>query len=167
MSGDAQYEAGAMYIILSTLENGGMHWGIFLMVSPPFGMIYNATDNNGPWRLDAHMTENVVSSVSILAGLMIQRHIDESMLDRIDNVLTQVPCPPQGGYMSQWGENFRCGIWVKDAVERLRLAGLIEDCPAEEICDEALNLGRSARTTGQRRLIEPSTVIFRGKNGGS
>lgn len=156
MSDDAEYEPGALYILLSILDNGGTHWGIFLMVSPPFGMIYNATDNNGPWRLDAHMTENVVSSINILAGLMIQRHIDESMQDQIHNVLMQVPCPPEGGYVSQWGENFRCRIWVKDAVDRLRLAGLIEDYPTEQIWNEAFRLGERARARGRRRVLELS-----------
>ncbi|TVY34618.1 hypothetical protein LOCC1_G008309 [Lachnellula occidentalis] len=160
MSSNEAYEPGAMYILLSTLANGGMHWGIFLMVSPPFGMIYNATDGSGSWKLDAHMTENVASSVNILAGLMIKRHIDENMQDQIHNVLTQVPCPPEGGYISQWGENFRCRIWVKDAVERLRLAGLIEDYPTEDIWDEAHNLGLSARSNGKRGLLQLSQIIF-------
>ncbi|CZR69953.1 uncharacterized protein PAC_19854 [Phialocephala subalpina] len=159
MSGNAAYEPGGMYILLSALPDGGMHWGIFVMVSPPFGMIYNATDSDGTWRLDEHMTENVASSQNILGGLLIKRRIDENMQDQIHNVLTRVPCPPQGGYIQQWGENFRCRVWVKDAIERLRMAGLIGNYPTEDIWDEAFRLGESARRNGQRGVLANSHAL--------
>lgn len=158
MNRSVNHEPRGMYIILSTMKNGGIHWGIFVMVSYPFGMVYNATDNDGTWRFEEHMTEIIPYSDNILGGLLIKRPIDENTQDQIREVLSQVPCRPEGDYISRWGKKFYCTVWVKDAVERLRLAGLIGNYSAERICLEALNLGEGARRNGQRGNNLPSQV---------
>ncbi|KAK0122469.1 hypothetical protein ONS95_010701 [Cadophora gregata] len=159
MSGNEAYEVGGLYIILSLLPNDGMHWGLFLMVSPPWGNVYNATDKSGEWVLDEHMTENVIGSQTILGALQIATGIDENQSTTVHNIILGTPVLRQGGFVPQWNENFRCRVWVKDALERLRVAGFIPDCDVQDLEDEADSFGRQTKNIGRRGVVEVSRML--------
>lgn len=46
-----------------------------------------------------------------------------------------------------------CIVWVKDALERLSLAGLIPADDAQALEDEGMRLGRHAKGLGLRKLV--------------
>ncbi|KAH6717564.1 hypothetical protein BKA61DRAFT_474738 [Leptodontidium sp. MPI-SDFR-AT-0119] len=157
--GNEGYEAGGLYIILSLLPNDGMHWGLFLMVSHPWGNVYNATDSSGEWVLEEHMTENVVGSQSIIVALQIGSGIDESQSTAVHGIITSTPVLRQGGFVARWNENFRCRVWVKDAIERLRVADFVPDCDVQDIEDEADSVARQAKNMDQRGIIQVSREL--------
>lgn len=122
------YEDGSMYIILSDIRRnvqGEWHWGIFLALSHPWGQIYHATndDPSNQWRFEEIMSDTIPSSQDIMTALEIGRGLTENQISEIHNILVGVPVVIDGGYVPRWGENFTCRVWIKEALEALRIAG--------------------------------------------
>ena len=149
---DRPYEDGGIYIILTTISANRWHWGLFICVSDTYGIVYHSTNTNGDWMFEDHMTENVVSSQNIVAALQIGSGIQEQWAQAAHDVLIAVPVIIDGGPDPRWGENFTCRIWVIEACDRLREAGLIPDEPARDVEDDAYRLARAASSTGTRRM---------------
>lgn len=173
------YQVGGTYIVLNKLDGLRMHWSIFHVVSPEFGMLYNATDSTGRWVLEHDLEERLMDSPEIRGALLIQSNPDEATQDRVHKLLLQVPCPSKGGYIEALERDFSCQTWVWDAANRLRLAGLLGDCSlalpaetamlegytAEDVCDEAKALGLGAIRTGMSQQVKRSNVIYGRQSG--
>lgn len=165
LSMNRRYENGGLYIIMSPM--GGAHryhWGIYMSVSDTYGMVYNATDGGNRWVMEEKMTESVVSSLNIKAALHFGAQPPppehEGWADAVHDVLINVPVIPDGGHDPNWGENFTCRVWVLEAIDRLRRAGLISSSPAREVEDDAWALAHSAISTA-RRLMDDSRGLYR------
>ncbi|KAG4429124.1 hypothetical protein IFR05_015392 [Cadophora sp. M221] len=111
------------------------------------------------WVLDENMTENVVGSQSIIVALQIGSGIDESQSSVVHSIITDTLVLRQGGFVPRWSENFRCCVWVKNAVERLRVAGFVPDCDVQDLEDEADSVARQAKNMRQRGVIQVSREL--------
>ncbi|TVY84939.1 hypothetical protein LSUE1_G001440 [Lachnellula suecica] len=154
------YEDGCMYIILTPLDatRHRYHWGIYVSVSDTYGMLYHVTNSSGQWVFEEHMTENVISSRSIVAALQIGSGIQNDTADTAHRIMAAVPVISDGSHDSKWGEDFTCRVWVLEAVERLRQQRLVANEEAREVQDDAFRLARSATSTGQKKMGQSSGV---------
>jgi hypothetical protein len=151
------YEDGGMYIILQPLSQNRWHWGIFLMLSHPWGQLYTVADSGPPsgpkrWHLDEYLTESIPDSPYITAALQIASGVNEENSEAVHDVLTNIQVPEKGGHCEKWNEEFSDKLWVMEAVEQLKNRGLVPDLSAKEVENEASTLGIAAEKAGERML---------------
>jgi hypothetical protein len=151
------YEDGGMYIILQPLSQNRWHWGIFLMLSHPWGQLYTVADSGPPsgpkrWHLDEYLAESIPGSPYITAALQIAVGIDEDNSEAVHEILANIPVPENDGHCEKWNGEFSDRLWVMEAVEQLGDRGLAPNLSAEQIENEATAIGMAAEKAGERML---------------
>lgn len=158
MDDGSKYEDGGLYIILTTIATSTWHWGIYLSVSGNYGMVYHATDTTNIWVKEDHMTENIAMSRSIICALHFGHDIQGDRSQAAHDIMAAVPVIVDGAVDPKWGRKFNCIVWILEALDRLRKAGLIPDQPPLEVEDEVRNLVTSCGSLGERRIQQTSAL---------
>ncbi|KFZ07377.1 hypothetical protein V501_06514 [Pseudogymnoascus sp. VKM F-4519 (FW-2642)] len=161
---DRKYEDGSMYITLAPVSANHWHCGIYIVVSDTYGMLYHASNKNddSKWNFQERMTENIVAFHTIVAALHIATDIQEQRLASVHDILVATPVIADGGMDPKWGLHFESSVWVMEALDRLRAAGLIPNEPAKDVVEEAYRLAHLASLIGSKEMRKSDGLIALG-----
>lgn len=161
---DRKYEDRGMYIVLAPVSANLWHCGMYSFVSETYGMLYHVSNKNddSKWIFQKHMTENVVAPHTIVAALHIATDIQEQRLASVHNILVATPVIADGGMDTKWGLPFKCNVWMMEALDRLRAAGLIPDEPAKDVVGEVYRLAHLASLIASKEMRKSDGPIALG-----
>ena len=161
---DGNYEDGGMYIILTPISASRWHCGIYIGMSETYGMLYHVTNKNdeNKWIFEERKTENVVAFRTIVAALHIATDIQEQRLNSVHSILVATPIIADGSTDPKWGLPFTCSVWMMEALDRLRAAGLIPNEPAKDVVEEAYRLAHLASLISTREMRKSNGLLALG-----
>lgn len=161
---DGKYEDGGMYIILTPIRAGRWHCGIYVGVSETYGMLYHVTNKNedNKWVFEERMTETVVAFRTIVAALHIATYIDDDRLNSVHSILIATPVIADGKMDPKWGLPFTSSVWMMEALDRLRDAGLVPNELAKDVVEEASRLAHMASLNSTREMRKSKGLLALG-----
>jgi len=156
------FEESGIYVILSAIgvQNDRFHWGIYAAVDG--GQIYHATNETPDftWKMEAKSRDKVNKSRSMRLAMKIGSVKSKAQADKADAVLRAVPIAKYGEYIAKYNQKFTCRIWVREALEALNEAKIVEfTCDTEDIQDEALSTVSDMMKKGVKGLTESDLTI--------
>lgn len=140
------FEENGIYIVLSALRgragNITYHWGLYISVNG--GWIYHATNDSADktWSVQAKNGSRIASSKNLRLALKVGSVKSTAKVGEADAILRAVPVPTDGvEYMAKYNDNFTCRIWVREALDALNEAKIVElTSSTENIEKEATSL---------------------------
>jgi len=159
---EVPFENSGIYIILSAVPSEAhlFHWGLYISVNG--GQIYHAR-NDGPdrtWKVEAKNRDTLIASKSMRLAMKIGTVKSSAQADEADELLRAVPVAKHGEYMEKYRERFTCRIWVREALDALNGAKIVQfECSTEDIQDEATSVASRLVMSGVKGLAESDFTI--------
>ncbi|TFY81418.1 hypothetical protein EWM64_g2592 [Hericium alpestre] len=156
-------ETGSLYIVLTLRsdrpDDDTFHWALYFhkpTASHPGGLKYHITNLNSDRWLVAHAPESAVQKTFLLVCLVrIAEGIPAERWAEVDWLVRA-----KDGKLDE--EGLTCRVWLSQAIERLRKAGLVRYPSVGELEERIAVLGNSHRVSAiynkQPRPIEH--VVF-------
>ncbi|KFZ07379.1 hypothetical protein V501_06516 [Pseudogymnoascus sp. VKM F-4519 (FW-2642)] len=163
---NGHYSDGGLYILLFPLGGGHYHHALYIHVSHPYGMLYhlNPATPTSPSTLSDHLTEDIPTSRTIIASLLIDPHVRDHRLASAHSILVDTPVPSVSTPTSTPTDVARASsAWVLSALTRLSTAMLGIDQPVAPLMEEAALLAAFAASNGSSEMRESRAVRWKSK----
>lgn len=89
---NGHYSNGALYILLSVLGGSHYYHSLYIHVSHPYGMHYHFHPAS-PTTLSDHLTDEIPTSRTVIAALLIDPDVRDQTLARAHSILVDTPVP--------------------------------------------------------------------------
>ncbi|KFY71321.1 hypothetical protein V499_08485 [Pseudogymnoascus sp. VKM F-103] len=158
---NGHYSDGGLYILLSPLGGGYYHHALYIHVSHPYGMLYylNPATATSPSTLCDQLTEDIPTSRTIIAALLIDPDVRDHRLASAHDILVDTPVPPVSTSASTSADIASASsAWVFSALTRLGAAVFGIDEPVAPLMEDAVLLASFAASNGSSEMRESRTV---------
>ncbi|OBT81560.1 hypothetical protein VE02_09547 [Pseudogymnoascus sp. 03VT05] len=158
---NGHYSDGGLYILLSPLGGGHYHHALYIHVSHPYGMLYhlNPATPISPSTLSDHLTEDIPTSRTIIAALLIDPDVRDHRLASAHSILVDTPVPSASTPVTTPADIASASsAWVISALTRLGAAMFGIDEPIAALMEEAALLAAFAASNGSSEMRESRAV---------
>ncbi|OBT41509.1 hypothetical protein VE00_07585 [Pseudogymnoascus sp. WSF 3629] len=158
---NGHYSDGGLYILLSPVGGGHYHHALYIHVSHPYGMHYhlNPATPTSPSTLSDHLTEDIPTSRTIIAALLINPDVRDHRLASAHSILVDTPVPSVSTPTSTPADIASASsAWVLSALTRLSTAVFGINEPVAPLMEEAALLAAFAASNGSSEMRESRAV---------
>ncbi|OBT66552.1 hypothetical protein VE03_03704 [Pseudogymnoascus sp. 23342-1-I1] len=152
---NGHYSNGGLYIVLSPVGGGHYHHALYIHVSHPYGMLYhlNPATPTSLSTLSDLLTENIPTSRTIIAALLVDPDVRDQSLARAHSILVNTPVPSVSTPTSTPADTTSASsAWVLLAITRLGSEVFRVDQPITPLMEEAALLAVFAAANGSREM---------------